>query len=82
MNKLIKIDWKTRFKNPLFWGQIGVSVLTPILAYNGLTGQDLTSWSILGKNLLSAVQNPYVLSLVAVSVFNTVQNPTTKGLSD
>lgn len=76
------LDWKTRFKNPLFWVQIVLAVLTPIFAYNGLAGEDITSWKILADNLLSAVQNPYVLSLVAISVFNTIQNPTTKGLSD
>lgn len=78
----MKLDWKTRFKNPLFWVQIVLAVLTPIFAYNGLAGEDITSWKILADNLLPAVQNPYVLSLVAISVFNTIQNPTTKGLSD
>ena len=30
----------------------------------------------------SSVSNPYVLSLVAVSVWNTLNDPTTKGLGD
>lgn len=32
--------------------------------------------------IVRAVSNPYVLSLVAVSVWNTLNDPTTKGLGD
>ena len=32
--------------------------------------------------LLSAIKNPYVLSLVVVSVFNAVTDPTTAGVKD
>ena len=34
------------------------AVLMPILAYMGLTVEDLTSWTILGATLLEAVKNP------------------------
>ena len=36
---------KVRVKNPVFWVQIFLSILTPILAYAGLTAQDLTTWA-------------------------------------
>lgn len=39
---------KVRFKNPIFIAQIVLAILTPILAYAGLTLQDLTSWQALG----------------------------------
>lgn len=78
----MKINWKVRFKNPLFVAQLGMSVLVPILAYAGLTVQDLTTWKALGDLLLSAFSNPYVLGLVAISVYNAVLDPTTKGLND
>ena len=78
----MKINWKVRIKNPLFWGQVVLAILTPILGYLGLTAQDITSWPKLGEILLCAIQNPYVLTLVAVSVFNAVTDPTTKGVSD
>lgn len=55
---------------------------TPVLAYAGLTAQDLTTWSKVGELIVGAVSNPYVLSLVAVSVWNTLNDPTTKGLGD
>ena len=76
------MNWKVRLKNPVFWAQIGLSVLTPILAYAGLTAQEITTWAKLGDLLLGAISNPYVLSLVAVSVWNTVNDPTTKGITD
>ena len=78
----MKINWKVRIKNPYFWIQIGIAILMPILAYLGLTVEDLTTWGKVGQVLLEAVLNPYVLGLVVVSVFNAIQDPTTKGLSD
>ncbi|MDU2198989.1 MAG: phage holin [Peptostreptococcaceae bacterium] len=78
----MKINWKVRFKNPLFIAQLGMSILVPILAYAGLTVQDLTTWKALGDLLLNAFSNPYVLGLVSISVYNAVLDPTTKGLND
>ena len=54
----------------------------PILTYANLTVQDLTTWEKLGNLLLGAVQNPYVLGLVVVSVWNALTDPTTAGLGD
>lgn len=76
------INFKVRFKNPVFIAQLFLSVLTPILAYAGLTLADLTSWSSLGQVLIDAIMNPYVLGLVVVSVWNALNDPTTAGLSD
>lgn len=78
----MKINWKVRFKNPLFIAQLGMSILVPILAYAGLTVQDLTTWKALGDLLLGAFSNPYVLGLVAISVYNAVLDPTTRGIND
>lgn len=76
------INIKVRFRNPVFIAQLILAVLTPILAYAGLTMQDLTTWKALGDLLLGAVKNPYVLSLVVVSVFNALTDPTTAGVKD
>ena len=76
------INWKIRFKNPVFYIQIILAVLTPILAYMGITAEALTSWPYLWSVLVDAVKNPYVLALVAVSVWNAVNDPTTSGVSD
>lgn len=76
------INFKVRFKNPVFIAQLILAILTPILAYAGLTVQDLTSWSALGNVLLEALSNPYVLGLVVVSVWNAINDPTTAGVTD
>lgn len=76
------INWKVRFKNPVFWVQVLVSILVPILTYFGLEAKDLTTWNSLFDLLFKAVSNPYVVSMIAVSLFNAINDPVTKGLSD
>lgn len=78
----INMNFKVRFKNPVFIAQLILAILTPILAYAGLTLQDLTSWQALGQLLLDAIRNPYVLGLIAVSVWNALNDPTTAGIKD
>lgn len=76
------MNLKVRFKNPVFIAQLILAILTPILAYAGLTVQDLTSWQALGEILLEAIRNPYVLGLIVVSVWNALNDPTTAGITD
>jgi len=76
------MNLKVRFKNPVFIAQLILAILTPILAYAGLTVQDLTSWQALGEILLGAINNPYVLGLIVVSVWNALNDPTTAGITD
>lgn len=76
------MNWLVRLKNPVFIAQIILAILTPVLAYAGLTAQDLTTWGALGRLLLEAISNPYVLSLVVVSVWNAINDPTTSGIKD
>ena len=78
----MKINFKVRFKNPIFIAQLVLAIFTPILAYAGLTAQDLTSWKALFELIIGAVSNPYVLGLVVVSVWNALNDPTTSGVSD
>lgn len=76
------INWKVRLRNPLFWAQIAVAIILPILAHLGLSWEDMTTWTALGGVLLEAVKNPVVLVAVVVSVFNAVTDPTTRGIGD
>lgn len=78
----MKINWRVRFSNPVFIAQLVLAVFIPILAYMGLTAQDLTTWGKLFDLLFEAVSNPYVLVLVVVSVYNSITDPTVAGLSD
>ena len=76
------MNLKVRFRNPVFLAQLFLSVLMPVLTYSGLTVQDITTWQTLGNLLYNAFGNPYVLGLIAVSVWNALTDPTTAGLSD
>ena len=76
------INWKVRIKNPVFWVQIAVAIVLPILAYLGLSWEDMTSWAALGGIFLEAIKNPVILASVIVSVWNAINDPNTKGLSD
>ena len=78
----MKINLKVRFRNPVFIAQLILAILTPIIGYMGITMEDLTTWGKLGSVLVEAVMNPYVLALVAVSVWNAVNDPTTAGIGD
>lgn len=78
----MKINWKVRVKNPLFWVEICAAILLPILAHMGLSWEDMTSWAALGEVLLSAIKNPVIIVAVVVSAWNAITDPTTKGISD
>jgi len=74
-----KINWKVRVTNPVFWVQIVLAALTPALAYIGLTFEDITTWGALGEIFVEAYSNPYLLGLIIISVWNSVNDPTTSG---
>lgn len=76
------INWKVRVKNPVFWVQVLCAIVLPILAYLGLSWEDMTSWAALGGIFLEAIKNPVILASVIVSVWNAINDPTTKGLAD
>ena len=76
------INWKVRANNPQFWFQIFLAIAVPIGTYFGVTGKDVTSWKVLIDLIGQAVSNPYVIVMVAVSVYNAVNDPSTKGVRD
>lgn len=77
-----KINWKVRVKNPHFWIQILAAIIVTIIGYKGISGSEITTWGKLFDLIKMAVSNPYCLMLVAVAVWNAINDPTTKGLSD
>ncbi len=78
----MKINWKVRLKNPVWWGRMALAVIVPVLSYFGYSFENMTSWEIVGQTLIKAVQNPYVITLALISGFNTVNDPTTRGFGD
>ena len=78
----MKINWKVRLRNPVFWAQVAAAVVLPILAQLGLEWEDMDTWAALWAALAAAVKSPVILTAVAVSVWNALNDPTTRGLSD
>ena len=73
----MKIDWKSRFKNKMFWMTFLPALLVLVQAAAGLFGISPELKGI-EENILSVVNALFaVLALLGV-----VNNPTTKGLSD
>lgn len=79
-----KINWKVRFnkKNVAFLARFAIAILMPVLAYQNLKLEDLTTFDILGKLLVSLFSNPYLIALTFVNAFNLIPDPTTAGLGD
>ncbi len=78
----MKINWKVRLTNPVWWVQVILAVFIPIFSYFGYSPDSMTSWELVGQTLFRALQNPYVLGVTAISVINTLNDPTTKGFGD
>jgi len=78
----MNINWKVRARNPVFWVQILCAAVLPILTYLGLSWEDMTSWAALGEIFVKAAGNPVILVSMAVSIWNAINDPTTRGLSD
>ena len=78
----MKINWKVRMKNPVFWAQVAVAIVAPILAGLGLEWADMTTWIAFGDALCRAIANPVIVVSVIVSLWGIINDPTTKGLSD
>lgn len=78
----MKINWKVRAHNPQFWLQTALAIVVPVGGYFGITGADVTTWLALWSVIVDAVSNPYVLFIIGVSLYNSILDPTTRGLSD
>ena len=78
----MSINWKVRIKNPVFWAQVAVAIVAPVLAGLGLQWEDMTTWVTFGDALVKAVMNPVIVVSVIVSLWGIINDPTTKGLSD
>lgn len=78
----MKINMKVRFKNPIFWVNVGVAFLLTALTYNSMQPQDLTTWGGVIDLLKGIITNPYLLFSCLWAVWNAINDPTTKGIAD
>lgn len=73
---------KIRLKNPIFYIQILMAIASSVLAYMGITASEITSWGKLWEIICQALSNPYILFISVISIYNSLIDPTTKGISD
>lgn len=78
----MQINWKVRFKNPVFIAQLTCAVVMPLITGMGYEWSQMTTWATLGEVLAAALGNPVVVVAMVVSVFNLITDPTTSGISD
>lgn len=78
----MKINWKVRLKNPLFYVALIGAILLPILQYYQMGYSDLTTWEGLFTLLKTAASNPFVVGTVIYTLIMFFIDPTTKGFSD
>ena len=78
----MQINWKVRFKNPLFIAQLVCAVVMPLITGMGYEWSQMTTWATLGEVIAAALGNPVVVVAMVVSVFNLITDPTTSGISD
>ena len=78
----MKINWKVRVQNPVWWVQIALAIFLPVLAYFGLDGKNMTTWGAFFDVLGRAFGNPYVVALMIGSAWGVVTDPTTAGVTD
>lgn len=79
---LKNINWKVRLRNPTFWAQIVIAIVSPILVGLGLQWQDMTTWAALWDAFVNAVSNPVIVVSVIGSVWACITDPTTRGTMD
>lgn len=78
----MKINWKVRARNPVFWAQVLVAIISPILVGLGLQWEDMTTWAYLWEALCRAVSNPVIVVASLGSLWACITDPTTQGTGD
>lgn len=66
----------SKFKNPYFW----LSMFALIFSASGIEFNTLTSWQLLGKALLSILNNPVAVVAVITAMLGIWNDNSTKGM--
>lgn len=78
----MNINWTVRFKNPIWWAEIIAAIVLPMLTAVGISWEEVTTWAKLWEIIVAAVGNPVTIVAVLISLWNAVNDPTTKGVGD
>lgn len=78
------INLTARFnkKNLQFISRFALAVFVPVLAYFGLSFEQLNSWPVVWDVFVQAISNPYVVILTIVNGINVVFDSTHSQLRD
>lgn len=72
------INWKIRFKNPLFW----MSLFGVISCTLGIEPDELKTWAMVLEEIKYIIGNPFLLVSTIMAIAGVVVDPTTKGVCD
>lgn len=78
----MKINWKIRLQNPVWWAQMACAVVLPLVVGMGYEWTDMTSWATLGDVIAAALGNPVICASMLASAWACITDPTTSGTSD
>lgn len=78
----MQINWKVRFRNPVFVAQLVCAVVMPLITGMGYEWSQMTTWATLGEVIAAALGNPVVVVSMLTSVWACITDPTTSGISD
>ena len=78
----MKINWKVRFKNPLFYAALILAIVAPIGVSFGVHLEDLTTWLMVLDIAKKAILTPHLVITVFIAVVAFLIDPTTRGLKD
>ena len=76
------INWKIRFKNPIFWVQLFIALSAPMFAAAGMGWEQLDSWGALAQLLWDSIKSPAVLIAMLAADWGVVVDPTSVGFKD
>lgn len=64
----MKINWKVRFKNPLFYAALILAIVVPVEVMFGINFEDLTSWPLVWDIAKKAVLTPHLVITVFIAL--------------
>lgn len=75
---MFKKDVLLKFKSPLFWGHLFISISLMCLAYFNLEPSDIITFPILWDTIKKIISNPYMIGQIIwvfwLNIYNPVHN--------
>lgn len=78
----MNVNWRIRFKNPVFLAQLVCAIVMPLIIGVGATWEQMTTFQMLFETIAAGLSNPVVVVAMISSVWACITDPTTSGTSD